>query len=130
MIIDSDKLLIPECDETVYINQLEMGEVNENLINSIKAYLKKRHTMWWVRIAKIETLNSELKAYEKPHYCLIIKGRPKFNYARDAQALFDIMTPFLNDDTMEKFVDVSVIGYSKTFQFEYDENKCVLIEGD
>ena len=46
MVIDSDKLLIPECDETVYINQLEMGEVNENLINSIKAYLKKRRTMW------------------------------------------------------------------------------------
>ena len=129
MIINSDDLFTPEADVTVYVRQLKIENVNEILVKRLNEYLKKKKCAYWVYLSKIETLNNDMEVFEKAHYCLIIKAdNKKFNYSRDAQALFDIMEPFLRDDAnIEKFVDVSVIGWQNTIQFDYKKEDCVVL---
>ena len=127
MILNSDDILAPETDETVYIKQLPIGNINKSLDESLNEYLKKRKNTIWVYLAKIETLNKQLEVFEGPHYCLIIKPDKKFNYNKDTQALFDIIKPFLINDSVEDFLDISIVGWNNTLQFDFKKEDCAQI---
>ncbi len=127
MYINSDDLLLPETDETVYIRQLPLSEYNPIMVQKLSEYLKKRKNVIWMYLAKIETVNKDMQVFEKQHYCLIIKPDKKFNYTRDANAFIDIMSPFVNEEDVEKFIDVSVIGWQGTMQFDFNKDDCVKI---
>jgi len=124
MLIDSDKILTPETDETVYVRQVKINDINETLKQQLFNYIKSKKCAIWAYLCKIETLNSKFEVFEKAHYCLVIKPDKKFNYSRDPQALFDIMQPFLNEND---FVDVSIKGWLSTIQFDFIKEDSVEI---
>lgn len=114
MIIDSDKILTPETDETVYVKQLKLDKIDDHIYDKLHNYIKNKKCAFWAYLCKIETLNSNLEVFEKEHFCIVIKPDKKFKYPRDPQALFDILLPLLEKDS---FVDVSVLGWQNTMQF-------------
>ena len=125
MYINSNDLLLPETDETVYVRQIKIQEYNPAMTQNLTQYLKKRKCVTWAYLAKIETVNKDMQTFEKEHYCLIIKPDKKFNYTKDANAFIDIMSPFVNEEDVEKFVDVSVIGWLSTMQFDFNKDDCI-----
>ncbi len=127
MYINSDNLLLPETDETVYVRQIKIEEYNPIMVQKLKEYLKKRKCVFWMYLAKIETINKDMQVFEKEHYCLIIKPDKKFHYQKDANAFIEIMSPFVNEEEVEKFIDVSVIGWLNTMQFNFKKEDCIQI---
>ena len=125
MVIDSDKILTPETDETVYVRQLKLEKIDEYIFNQLNKYIKNKKCAVWAYLCKIETLNKDLKVFETEHFCLVIKPDKKFKYPRDPQALFDILAPLLK--SKNDFVDVSVLGWSSTMQFDFKKEDAICL---
>ena len=88
----------------------------------MNTYIRNKKCAIWAYICKIETLNNKLEVSKPEHFCFVIKPDRKFKYPRNPEALFDILSPLLEKDS---FIDISVVGYMNTIQFDFNKKDTV-----
>ena len=126
MLVSSDELILPETDEEVYVQQIKLDFLEDYVLNDLKKYIKSKKFAYWVKLTKIQIVDKNMNIVDKEHFCFIIKPNEKFKYEKHAQELFDIFSKYLSiHKELEDFVDFSVIGYSNTFQFDFNSDLCI-----
>jgi hypothetical protein len=108
-------------NENMILKIRKPDQINEEMVDKINKFFKNRHCAYFVNIALITILDKDTyKELEKEHYCVIIKPTDKYSLDKDNFKVFEIMKPYLNDDS--DFVDFSILGYYKTMQIYDKEN--------
>lgn len=114
-------------DEQMLLKIRKPNNVNENMLELLKKYFKKRNCAYWANLTLITIMDKETQLpLEAEHYCVIVKPKDKYSIDKDNYNIFQIMTPFLDDES--DFVDFSILGHLRTMQIYDKENVINIFE--
>lgn len=112
-------------DDQMLLKIRKPNEVDEDMIELLRNYFKKRKCVYWVDLALITIMDKNTKKpLEAEHFCVIIKPTDKYNIDKDNFNIFQLMNPYLTEES--SFIDFSVLGRLKTMQI-YDRENAIQI---
>jgi hypothetical protein len=118
-------MLLPN-DEDMVLGLRSPQNVNNEMVEKINEYLKRRKCAFWAKLVSITIYNVHTyQPLEAEHFCVIIKPTQKYAHDKDSYNIFEIIKPYIAD-TEGDFLDFSIIGFFNTMQID-DQGKGLII---